>query len=99
MKRIALVIATFAASFMFTALPALSAEETMGVPEQAQQKDECLLLAKNCPDEAFSIQDRINGLQREIGKGGAVYTEEELNILNQKLNDAYKEYSDIIEGS
>lgn len=98
MRRIALVIAAFAASMMLGALPAFSAEEITEQPGQAQQKDECLLLAKNCPEEVYSIQDRINALQREIGKGSAVYTQEELNILNQKLNDTYREYSDMLEG-
>lgn len=98
MKSLAIVIATFAASLMLTALPAFSAEEITEQPGQAQQKDECLLLAKNCPTEVYSIQDRINALQREIGRGTAVYTQEELNILNQKLNDAYSEYSEMIEG-
>lgn len=96
MKRIALLIPTLAAAMMINALPSFSDEgystgwgsTVGGQEEKAGQKDECLLVAKNCPDRVDSIQERINKLQMEINKGAAVYTPEELNILNKKLDDA-----------
>lgn len=94
MKRIALLIPTLAAAMMINAVPSFSEEgagwgPTMGVQEETSgQKDECLLVARNCPDSVDSIQQRIEKLQMEIKRGDAVYTPEELGILNQKLEDA-----------
>jgi hypothetical protein len=59
-------------------------------------KDECLLAAMNCPPEGISGQQRIDRLNREISKGRDVYTEDELRVLKEKLNDANKELHDII---
>jgi hypothetical protein len=89
MKRI--IIAT--ATLLFSALPALAGEgtgsSTMELNQQGQ-KDECLLVAKNCGDQVDTIQERINRLNHEIGKGNAVYTREELRKLGSELQDAEK---------
>jgi len=70
----------------------------MAPAEQTQQKDECLLVAKNCPDSVDSIQQRIEKLQHEIGRGADVYTSDELQILKQKLDDATSILRNTIEG-
>lgn len=54
-------------------------------------KDECLLVAMNCPPGGMSGQQRIDRLNSEIAKGTDVYTEGELKVLKEKLNEAYKE--------
>src|SRR5690349_493302 len=54
------------------------------------QKDECLLVARNCANETETIQQRIDRLNYEILKGTDVYTPEELNTLKRQLNDEYK---------
>ena len=91
MKRIALIIASLAIASVVNAAPFLSeTESTIGGPvSMGPEKDECLLVALNCPESADPFQIRIDKLQAEIDKGNAVYTNEELNILNKKLNDAY----------
>ena len=91
MRRVNALIAVVAASMLFSAVPAMSDEAAggqMAPAEQVQQKDECLLIAKNCPDSVDTIQQRIEKLQHEIGRGANVYTSEELQILQQKLDDA-----------
>lgn len=105
MKRIALLIPTLAAVMMINAMPAYSDEYNTqfepktGVQEQsADQKDECLLVARNCPDEVDSVQQRIDKLQIEINKGTDVYTPDELNILRNKLDDASESLQNMIEG-
>lgn len=101
MKRVNALIAVVAASMLFSAVPALSDEATgaQAAPaEQVQQKDECLLIAKNCPDSVDTIQQRIEKLQHEIGRGADVYTSEELQILQQKLEDANSVLRDMTEG-
>ena len=55
--------------------------------QQNQQKNECLLLGKNCGHTVISIQDKIEMLNEEIAKGRAVYTSQELDILQKKLDD------------
>lgn len=101
MKSINALIAVVAASLLLSAAPVLS-DEMPGYQaepgEQTQQKDECLLLAKNCPDSFDTIQQRIDKLQFEIGRGTDVYTPEELQILNQKLDDANSILRDTSEG-
>jgi hypothetical protein len=54
-------------------------------------KDECLLVAKNCPPDMAVVQIRIDRLNTEIAKGTDVYTPAELSVLNDKLNAAYEE--------
>ncbi len=61
-----------------------------GESSQFASKDECLLVAKNCPND-FSIQQRIDRLNTEIAKGTSVYTPDELNMLHKELDDAYRE--------
>jgi len=89
MKRIVLAIG----ALLISALPVLAAEgmgaSTMDQDQQGQ-KDECLLVARNCSDSVDTIQQRINRLNREIGKGSAVYTHDELMKLNSQLDDAEK---------
>jgi hypothetical protein len=58
---------------------------------QVANKDECLLVARNCPPEMAYTQHRIDRLNTEIAKGTDVYTPAELNVLNDKLNAAYEE--------
>jgi hypothetical protein len=106
MKRIALLIPTLAAVMMINASPSFSDEgystkwgSTMGGQELTTgQKDECLLVASNCPDRVDSIQQRIDKLRIEINKGTNVYTPEELNRLNNKLNDENRLLNNMIEG-
>lgn len=92
MKRIAILIPILAIAAIVNAEPFVSeTESTIGGQEKiVVQKNECLLVALNCPDKMDTSQQRIDSLQSEINKGTAVYTEEELGILNQKLNDAYE---------
>ena len=90
MKRIAILIPAVAVGMMLHAASARTDEGTMygGQREAAGSKNECLLVAKNCVDNVDSIQQRMGKLQHEIAKGRAVYTNDELRILNQKLDDA-----------
>ena len=49
-------------------------------------KNECLIVAKSCMHEYGSVQDRAADLRKEISRGPAVYTEEELNFKKHQLN-------------
>jgi len=64
--------------------------------EATAPKDECLLVAMNCKDNVDSVQQRIDKLQNEIGKGTAVYTADELRILNRKLDEANKTFMELL---
>jgi hypothetical protein len=92
MKKILMMIPILAAAFMINAAPSMSEDGTTmgamsGENNFGAQKDECLLVAMNCPDQQDSYQERINKLQDEINKGTAVYTDEELNTLSGKLDE------------
>jgi hypothetical protein len=94
MKRILLVVTAVAASLLLNAATVLAIGNIEGIesePQWTTEKDECLLVAKNCTDEVLSVNQRIDRLNAEINKGTAVYTNEELGVLQNKLDAAYKE--------
>jgi hypothetical protein len=88
MRKSRAIFSMLAASLILSALPVLSAEPM----NTGASKDECLLVAMNCRDSVDSIQQRIDRLSKEIAKGSAVYSAEELGRLNSKLNDATRLY-------
>jgi hypothetical protein len=61
-----------------------------GVKGQPDSKDECLLVAINCGTDYPSLERKIDNLRKEISKGKTVYTDDELNILRGKLDNATK---------
>ena len=96
MKRISILIPAVAAVVMLYSAPVRSAEGMPGTQgETTATKNECLLVAMNCKDNVDSIQQRISKLQTEIGKGTAVYTNNELKILNRKLDEANKVFIEL----
>jgi hypothetical protein len=103
MTKIVMFFSVFAAFLLMSALPAFSsgtgpyggfgpyAIERGGEAHQFASKDECVLVAKNCPPDYAYVQNRIDRLNAEIAKGTDVYTPAELKVLNDKLNAAYEE--------
>ena len=55
----------------------------------SQEKNLCVLYSQNCPKRADggqdTVQDTLKKLRDEIARGEAVYTPEELRILEKKL--------------
>lgn len=51
------------------------------------EKDQCLLISKECENEIMNIQQKIKKLQSEIKKGKRVYTADELKKLQYKLQE------------
>ena len=90
MRKLTIFVSALVGSLLISVVPVLSAENTIREELQAPKKDLCLLLAKNCQDNTYVIQQRIDRLRGEIGKGTSVYTDDELNILRKKLDDASK---------
>jgi hypothetical protein len=103
MNKIAMFFSVMAAAMLLSALPAFSGGtgpygafgrygmEPGVESRQIANKDECLLVARNCPPDMAYVQNRIDRLNREIAKGTDVYTPAELRVLNDKLNAAYEE--------
>ncbi|WP_224981980.1 hypothetical protein [Geomonas agri] len=85
MKRFALLV--LAGLVAMGSVPAFAAD--------AGGKDECLLISKNCKDEVDSIQQKIRRIQKEIKKGGKVYTADELKKLHAKLKEANQVLEDL----
>jgi gas vesicle protein len=92
MIRTSGVVSVLTAVLLFSAVPARTDEYT-GTPMgqdmksmQEGQKDQCLLVAMNCPDDrADTVQQRVDRLKREISKGSEVYSDQELKALNEQL--------------
>ncbi|GAC1465214.1 MAG: hypothetical protein PVSMB11_00380 [Desulfuromonadaceae bacterium] len=65
--------------------------------EQGQQdgKNECLLVAINCPNQVDTIQQRIERIKGEIARGSDVYTNDELGRLNRQLEEAIKNLEEL----
>ena len=103
MKRIAILVPVMAAVMMFnpsTVRAFVSEEQASGNPEASiASKDECLLVAMNCPESGATIEQRIIKLQNEIARGPDVYTNDELRILINKLDAANKEYLELLNKS
>jgi hypothetical protein len=103
MNSAARTMTIVAAAMLFSAIPVLGDEGNMGSTEsqvpQVQQgpKDECLLVAKNCGQDIDSIQDRINRLNTEIGRGTDVYTPGELQKLQDQRDDYNRQLDLMIE--
>ena len=99
MKHFLVILALVAAS-LFSSTTAYSEEKATGLPndygqykdfELNYQKDQCLIVAKNCPDASDDALKRVERLNKEIGKGTSVYTPEELKNFQEQLNWIYYE--------
>ena len=87
-----------AAALMLLAVPVLADEGAMyNTLEEGQQevKDECLLVAMNCPNQVDTIQQRIDRIKGEIARGSYVYTSDELGILNRQLEEAERNLQEL----
>ena len=88
MKAVTRTLIAVAAALMIAAVPVSAVEDEIGQQEQVIDRDECLLVAINCPSATDSIQERIQRIQDEINRGTDVYSNDELRILNNKLDEA-----------
>jgi len=87
---------------MIAVVPVLAEEgAVMQKMEPAEQgvKNECLLVARNCGEQRDTIQEKIDRIQNEIKRGTAVYTNDELNKLQDKLDEANRTLNEITTGS
>ena len=98
-KRTALL----AASLMIFAVPVL-ADEGMYNPvaesEPGQQggKDQCLLVASNCAGRVYLSTEKIDSIQNEINKGTRVYSNEELRVLQRRLDEEKRFFDEVHQG-
>lgn len=99
MKKLLFMLVLVVAA-MLNSRMAYSAEKGAGVPDSYDQyksyelngqKDQCLVEAKNCTGGADTVLKRVERINREIGKGSAVYTPEELQNFQEQLNWIYYE--------
>jgi hypothetical protein len=88
MKTSAIIV--MAAFLMTAAVPAIAAQET-------QEKETCAISANTCLNKAEILEKRINKLNAEIAKGSTKYNEDDLKMLEQKLQDAMDQL-DKVEG-
>jgi hypothetical protein len=90
MKRILYLLFVLVINVFIFAKPvrADSGSNDSGVQEEKRGKDECLLVAMNCGNDYITLEQKIEKLRKEISKGRAVYTDDELNILREQLNNA-----------
>ena len=82
-----------AAALLILSVPVLADEGAVDkMIDQGQQvnKNECLLVAKDCGNQVDTIQERIDRIKGEISRGTDVYTNDELRRLNRELEEANK---------
>jgi len=93
MKRVFYILVLLATNAAICAGP-IQAENgglnDSGLKGEKGHTDECLLVAINCGTDYVSLEKKIDSLQKEISKGRAVYTDDELRILRHRLNNANK---------
>ena len=102
MTRTSGVVSVLVAAMFFSAAPVRGDEYTGTNTEQQLQtmqqgqKDECLLVAMNCPSDRFdTVQQRVDRLKKEIAKGSDVYSDQELNALKEQLRWIYNDSDNI----
>lgn len=102
MRSITRKIVLLTAALMMVAVPVVADEGATNLakdpPMQQGEKNECLLVAMNCGNQVDSIQQRIERIQREIGRGTAVYSNDELGRLREQLDEANRVLNDITFG-
>jgi hypothetical protein len=107
MRHVIKRIALSTAALMLVALPVLADDSTLGngatqsemiQPEQQNGKVECMLVAQNDCARIGASESRIDRITDEINKGTAVYTNEELQILNNELDKAINDRNDAYGG-
>ena len=98
MTRTSGFISVLAAAMFFSAMPVFADEYTGTTADQGMntmlegQKDQCLLVAMNCPsDRVDTVQQRVDRLRKEIAKGADVYSEQELKALKEQLRWIYND--------
>ena len=83
MKKTVCLLGTIVGWLLIVISSALSAEQSPA------GKNLCILYKQNCPEHPANyqetIQEMLRNLKFEIDKGKSVYTDEELEILNNKL--------------
>ena len=90
MRTLELLVSALLISMLIAVAPVRSAEDKLIDNILMPKKDTCLLYARNCQDNTYVLQQRIERLQGEISKGTVVYSNDELNILRQRLDEANK---------
>ncbi|MFA7405692.1 MAG: hypothetical protein WC007_17000 [Pelobacteraceae bacterium] len=97
MKNVLAVLALVAASMLYST-SGFSEEKSTGLPDDFGQfkafesnKDQCLIVAKNCTGGSDTVLNRVERLNKEIDKGSTVYSPEELKRLQEQLNWIYYE--------
>jgi hypothetical protein len=78
MKRIALVV--MAAVLMSSAVPAMALTSA--------EKETCLIAAGNCGTKAKELEKEVMQMKKEMKSGKKTYTEEDLKMLDMKIQDA-----------
>ncbi len=84
------------ALIMVMALTAI-ASEVVGIqgaviaPVNRSGKVECLATNTNCHN-TMSFSERIDWIQSEINKGTAVYSNEELKLMRERLDNTIEEF-------
>ncbi len=85
MKSLTRTVSVLAVMLLINSMPVLAGEGTgqnTGRGLEAQ-KDECLLVARDCSSDTLNA--RVKRIEQEISKGSAVYSNEELNQLKREL--------------
>jgi len=97
MKYTYIILALVAASLLYST-SVFSVEKPAGLSDDYGQykaydmdKDQCLIVAKNCSDQSDAVMKRVERLNKEIDKGASVYTPDELKMLQDQLNWIYYE--------
>ncbi len=101
MRHLKRRIALSTAALMLVALPVLAEEATKGQmmePAQQEGKVQCLLVAQNDCARVGISEGRIDKIRTEINKGTAVYSNDELQILNNELDKAISDLNDAYGG-
>jgi t-SNARE complex subunit (syntaxin) len=81
--------------FLIATLLCMSAAVPSFAGMTGAAKDECILASRNCSNAVDDIQTQMKRISKEIDKGTAVYTPQELKKLEMKLTEVKELLNDM----
>lgn len=81
--------------FLLAALFCMSAAVPTFGGMTSEQRDECVLASRNCNNAVDDIQTQMRRISKEIDKGTAVYSPQELKKLESKLSEVKELLNDM----
>ena len=69
-------------------LIALAGPGSAAERKDTNEKELCILYARDCASKVYNLQEKIKKIQDELAKGSTVYNSDEIKRLKDKLKES-----------